>query len=75
MTTAKVIQVNGVRPGLIETGMQHHVSGENRAENLVETIPLRRVETPDEVAQAVLWLLSDAAAYVTGSTITVSGGR
>jgi len=69
------IRVNGVRPGLIETDMQHHISGKNRADDLVGTVPLGRVGTPDEVAEAVIWLLSDAAAYVTGSTIAVSGGR
>lgn len=69
------VRVNGVRPGLIDTNMQYQVSGKNRARNLLDTVPLRRVGTPLEVAEAVAWLLSGAPAYVTGSTIAVSGGR
>jgi len=69
------IRVNGVRPGLIETDMQHHIKGVNRTKNMLDTVPMRRVGTPHEVAEAVIWLLSDAATYVTGSIIAVSGGR
>jgi len=69
------IRVNAVRPGLIETDMQNIVSGKNRAVELLDTVPLGRIGTPPEVAEAVVWLLSDAASYVTGSTISVSGGR
>ena len=69
------IRVNGVRPGIIDTDI-HATSGMlQRARAAVEQIPLRRMGTADEVAQAVVFLLSDAAAYVTGATLDVAGGR
>jgi NAD(P)-dependent dehydrogenase (short-subunit alcohol dehydrogenase family) len=69
------IRVNAVRAGLIYTQM-HDSGGEpGRVDRLKETVPMRRGGTPEEVAEAVLWLLSDAASYVTGSIIDVSGGR
>ena len=69
------IRVNGVRPGIIATDI-HATSGMlQRAQAAVEQIPLRRMGTADEVAQAVVFLLSDAAAYVTGATLDVAGGR
>lgn len=69
------IRVNGVRPGLIHTEI-HASGGEpGRVDRLAPGVPLRRGGTPDEVAHAVLWLLSDEASYVTGATLDVSGGR
>jgi NAD(P)-dependent dehydrogenase (short-subunit alcohol dehydrogenase family) len=69
------IRVNGVRPGPIDTDM-HAAGGEpNRIARLAPTIPLKRGGRPEEVAEAILWLLSDAASYTTGSFIDVSGGR
>ena len=69
------IRVNGVRPGFIETEI-HAAGGEpGRVARLAPTIPLQRGGTPDEVAQAISWLLSDAASYVTGSFIDIAGGR
>jgi NAD(P)-dependent dehydrogenase (short-subunit alcohol dehydrogenase family) len=47
----------------------------DRIDRIVPTVPMRRIGAADEVAHAVLWLLSDAASYVTGSFIEVSGGR
>ncbi|HEV3361915.1 MAG TPA: SDR family oxidoreductase [Pseudonocardiaceae bacterium] len=69
------IRVNAVRPGLIRTDM--HASGgqPDRIERLAETIPLGRGGDPDEIAESVVWLLSDKASYVTGAVIDVSGGR
>jgi NAD(P)-dependent dehydrogenase (short-subunit alcohol dehydrogenase family) len=69
------IRVNGVRPGLILTDI--HASGgqPDRAHQLANQVPMQRPGTADEVAQAVVWLLSDAASYVTASNISVSGGR
>ncbi len=69
------IRVNAVRPGLIQTEMHAHAGDVNRAEKLKEFIPLKRVGKPNEVANAILWLLSDSASYVTGSLLDVSGGR
>ena len=69
------IRVNGIRPGIIETEI--HASGGNptRAADLADTVPMGRPGTANEVAEAVLWLASDKASYVTGTTINVSGGR
>ncbi|MDR3475966.1 MAG: SDR family oxidoreductase [Devosia sp.] len=69
------IRVNAVRPGLIDTEF-HAMGGEpDRAARVANSVPMGRAGTADEVAQAILWLLSDAASYSTGTTITVSGGR
>jgi NAD(P)-dependent dehydrogenase (short-subunit alcohol dehydrogenase family) len=72
---AEGIRVNGVRPGLIDT--QIHASGgrPDRVRQLADTIPMGRGGRAEEVAAAVVWLLSDAASFVTGATIDVSGGR
>lgn len=72
---AEGIRVNGVRPGVIDT--EFHATGgvPDRAQQLAPSVPLARVGTAEEVANAVLWLLSDDAAYVTGTTLAVTGGR
>jgi NAD(P)-dependent dehydrogenase (short-subunit alcohol dehydrogenase family) len=69
------VRVNAVRPGLIETDI--HASGgqPQRAAVLGAQTPLGRPGTADEVAQAIVWLLSEAASYVTGALLDVSGGR
>ncbi|MGR3396126.1 MULTISPECIES: SDR family oxidoreductase [Pseudooceanicola] len=72
---AEGIRVNAVRPGLIETPI-HGKGGEpDRAQRLAGQIPLRRTGTPDEVAGAILWLLSPGASYITRTILDVAGGR
>ena len=72
---AENIRVNAVRPGVIYTEI-HASGGEpNRADRMKEVIPMKRAGKAEEVAQAILWLLSDESSYVTGSIIDVSGGR
>lgn len=69
------IRVNAVSPGLVETGV-HAANGDpGRLARLSPTIPMQRAATPDEIAQGVLWLLSDAASYTTGSILEIGGGR
>ena len=69
------IRVNAVRPGFIHTDM-HASGGEpDRIERVKAFVPLQRGGRPDEVAQAILWLLSDHASYTTGAFIDVAGGR
>jgi NAD(P)-dependent dehydrogenase (short-subunit alcohol dehydrogenase family) len=69
------IRVNCVRPGFIYTDI-HACGGEpNRIDRLKPLIPLQRGGTPEEVANAILWLLSEEASYVTGTFMDVAGGR
>jgi NAD(P)-dependent dehydrogenase (short-subunit alcohol dehydrogenase family) len=69
------IRVNAVAPGLVDTGL-HAANGEpGRVQRLMETIPMGRAGLPNEVAEAVLWLLSSAASYTTGEILEVGGGR
>lgn len=69
------IRVNAVRPGFIRTDM-HASGGEpGRVDRLAPSIPLQRGGTAEEVARAILWLLSAEASYTTGSFIDVAGGR
>ena len=69
------IRVNAVRPGLIYTDI--HTSGgqPGRVDRLKDVVPMKRGGQPEEVAKAILWLLSDEASYCTGAFIDVSGGR
>jgi NAD(P)-dependent dehydrogenase (short-subunit alcohol dehydrogenase family) len=69
------VRVNAVRPGLIETEI--HASGgqPDRAKRLGATTPMGRAGRPEEVAEAIVWLLSDAASYCTGALLDVAGGR
>jgi NAD(P)-dependent dehydrogenase (short-subunit alcohol dehydrogenase family) len=69
------IRVNAVAPGLIETDL-HAAAGEpGRPQRMAPGIPLARPGLPEEVAEAVVWLLSTSARYITGAILPVSGGR
>jgi NAD(P)-dependent dehydrogenase (short-subunit alcohol dehydrogenase family) len=69
------IRVNGVRPGIIDTDI--HASGglPDRVVQMASQVPMQRGGSAEEVAEAICWLISDAASYVTGTTIDVTGGR
>jgi NAD(P)-dependent dehydrogenase (short-subunit alcohol dehydrogenase family) len=69
------IRVNAVRPGLIDTEI--HASGgmPDRAFQLAATVPMKRTGSAQEIANGIVWLLSDDASYVTGSFLDISGGR
>ncbi|WHR53673.1 glucose 1-dehydrogenase [Vibrio furnissii] len=69
------IRVNAVRPGFIYTEMHADGGEPGRVDRLAPNIPLQRGGTPEEVANAIAWLLSDEASYVTGSFIDLAGGR
>jgi NAD(P)-dependent dehydrogenase (short-subunit alcohol dehydrogenase family) len=69
------IRVAAIRPGLIDTEI-HASGGEpDRAHRLGSSVPMKRVGTADEVANAIIWLMSDDASYVTSAILDVSGGR
>jgi NAD(P)-dependent dehydrogenase (short-subunit alcohol dehydrogenase family) len=68
------IRVNAVRPGLIESDFHLHATP-GRVDRMLPLIPMQRAGTADEVAEAVVWLASPAASYVTGAFIDVAGGR
>ena len=68
------IRVNAVRPGFTYTDI-HASGGEpNRVDRMKARVPMKRGGTPDEVARAIVWLLSEEASFTTGSFIDVSGG-
>ena len=72
---AEGIRVNAVRPGIIDTDI--HASGgqPDRAQQMAPLVPLQRAGTAQEVAQAIVWLLSNESSYSTGSLLDVAGGR
>ncbi|USD64052.1 SDR family oxidoreductase [Vibrio sp. SCSIO 43136] len=69
------IRVNAVRPGFIYTEMHADGGEPNRVDRLAPNIPMQRGGSAEEAAQAIAWLLSDDASYVTGTFIDVAGGR
>ena len=69
------IRVNAVAPGLIESDFHVSNNAPDRVARMAPSIPMKRPGSPEEVANAVLWLLSPEASYVTGAILPVSGGR
>ena len=69
------IRVNAVRPGIIDTDI--HASGgtPDRVREMAPQLPMQRAGTADEVAEAIVWLLSERSSYTTGSIVEVTGGR
>ena len=69
------IRINGVRPGVIDTDIHADGGVPDRAERLKDSVPMKKVGTAEDVARAILWLLSEDASYATGSIVDVAGGR
>jgi len=69
------IRVNGVSPGLIDTGIHARSGNPDRVREVAATLPMKRAGTPEEVAQVILWLLSAQASYVARTIVEVGGGR
>ncbi|MGP3968106.1 glucose 1-dehydrogenase [Streptomyces sp. 6N223] len=69
------VRVNSVLPGAITTDMHATMGDPDRAHRMAAAVPLRRPGTPEEIANAVAWLLSDEASYTTGAILRVAGGR
>jgi NAD(P)-dependent dehydrogenase (short-subunit alcohol dehydrogenase family) len=69
------IRVVAVRPGIIDTEIQAVFNNTGVIEKALANVPLGRMGQPEEVAEAVLWLISPAASYVTATMLDVSGGR
>lgn len=72
---AQGIRVNGVRPGFIYTEMHADGGEPKRVDRLASSIPMQRGGKPEEIARAIIWLLSEEASYITGSIIDAAGGR
>jgi NAD(P)-dependent dehydrogenase (short-subunit alcohol dehydrogenase family) len=69
------IRVNAVRPGLIESPIHEIHGGRAAIAELARSVPLKRTGTAQEVADVLLWLVSERASYVHGAVIDVTGGR
>jgi NAD(P)-dependent dehydrogenase (short-subunit alcohol dehydrogenase family) len=72
---AEGIRVNAVRPGFIHTGIHASGGDPDRVARLQHNLPMKRGGQPEEVAEAIVWLLSPQASYVTGSFIDLAGGK
>ncbi len=72
---ARGIRVNAVNPGLIETDLHARAGLPDRLTRLVGGVPMGRTGSAEEVAEAILWLASDSASYITGILVPISGGR
>lgn len=72
---AEGIRVNAVRPGIIETEIHASGGAPDRVRQIAASLPMQRAGSAEEVAEAIVWLLSDASSYTTGSIVEVTGGR
>jgi NAD(P)-dependent dehydrogenase (short-subunit alcohol dehydrogenase family) len=72
---AEGIRVNAVRPGIIATEIHASGGDPDRAQQMAAQLPMQRVGSATEVAQGIVWLLSEAASYTTGAILDISGGR
>lgn len=71
---AEGIRVNAVTPGYVDTDVHKEGDRPERLQRALQSVPMKRIGRPEEVADAVLWLLSDKASFVTGTLVNVSGG-
>ena len=69
------IRVNAVRPGLTDTDIHVTAGAPDRMANMAPNIPMKRAASPEEIANAIIWLTSDEASYVNGAILDVAGGR
>lgn len=69
------IRVNAVNPGLIDTEIHARAGSPERLERLLPGVPMGRIGSPEEVAETILWLMSDAASYISAVLVPISGGR
>lgn len=69
------IRVNAVRPGIIDTDIHASGGSPDRVAEVAGSIPMKRAGTAEEVGEVIMWLMSDAASYVTGAIVSVTGGR
>lgn len=72
---ADQIRVNAVAPGLTDTELHERAGAPERLERYMSQVPVKRAATVDEVAETILWLMTESPAYITGAVIPVSGGR
>jgi len=72
---AEGIRVNAVRPGLTDTDIHAAAGAPDRMSTMAPNIPMKRAASPEEIANAIVWLTSDEASYVNGSILDVAGGR
>jgi NAD(P)-dependent dehydrogenase (short-subunit alcohol dehydrogenase family) len=68
------ITVNAICPGLIETEMLHESASDERLATLAANLPMRRLGTPDEIGELVVFLAGEHAGYITGASLDVNGG-
>ena len=69
------IRVNAIMPGLIDTEIHAEAGVGDRLQKVIPTVPMGRIGTAEECAEAIVWLMSNEAAYMTGAVIPMSGGR
>ena len=72
--SSKRIRVNGIRPGVVDTPILNSYALKENLEDFCKQIPLGRIGTPEDIAHAAIYLLSDASSWVTGNEITIDGG-
>ena len=73
-SAADGIRVNAVTPGYVDTDVHKEGDRPERLQRALQSVPMKRIGRPEEVADVVLWLLSEKASFVTGTLVNVAGG-